>query len=169
MYMNGSTSQAASRRVAQRKVGGDRGAGAADEHDGGDQRADFAHGRQHEEAAEAVHRAEHRQEVGGLEAGRAVGDRERRDEQRQPAEAQGEEELTDELAAVRVGRAQAGEDRLAREDHHVPEFLDQVPRGKDPPLDRASHHPYRLLAGDCPGVRSSEPYPIADFSEMDGC
>ena len=110
--------------LARAEVGGDRRARHAGEHDRGDQRADFADRREHEEPAEAVERAEEREEVRRLQPRRAVADRDRRDQQRQPAQPQREQELRDELAAVGVGRAQGRDDRPARQDHHVPEFLE---------------------------------------------
>ena len=126
--------------LARAEVGGDRRAGHAGDHDRGDERPDFADRAEHEEAAEAVERAEDRQEVRRLQPRRAVADGHRRDQQRKPAQPQREQELRDELAAVGVGRAQRGPDRPAREDHHVPEFLEHVPRGDERPLGDAANH-----------------------------
>ncbi len=109
--------------LARAEVGRDRGAGDTGDDDRGHARADLANRAEHEEAAEAVERAEDRQEVGGLQAGRGVAEADGRDQQREPAQPQREEELRDELAAVGVGRAQGGHDRPPGEDHHVPKFL----------------------------------------------
>ena len=54
--------------LARAEVGGDRGAGDPGEHDRGHDRADLADRGEHEEAAEAIERAEDRQEVRGLQA-----------------------------------------------------------------------------------------------------
>ena len=107
--------------------------------------ADLADRGEHEDPAEAIQRAEQREEVRGLQAGRGVADADRGDQQREPAEAQREEELGDELAAVGVGRAQGGHDRPARQDHHVPDFLDEVPRWEERPLCGAANHFVPLL------------------------
>ena len=87
--------------LAGAEVGGDRRAGDAGEHDRRHERRELADRGEHEEAAEAVERAEEDEEVRGLQTGRAVAERDRGDQQREPAEAQREEELGDELAAVR--------------------------------------------------------------------
>ena len=58
---------------------------------------------EHEQAAEAVQRAEQVEEVRRLDPRRPVGEGERRDDHREPAEPQREQELRDELVAVRVG------------------------------------------------------------------
>ena len=65
--------------LARAEVGGDRGAGHAGEHDRGHERRELADRGEHEEAAEAVERAEQDEEVGGLQAGRAVAERDRGD------------------------------------------------------------------------------------------
>jgi hypothetical protein len=85
-----------------------------------------ANSRIDEEAAEAVQRAEQHEEVGGLEPWGAVAERDRGDDQREPAELEREQELGDELTAVGVRRPQGGHDRLPREDHHVAHFLQQA-------------------------------------------
>src|SRR6202011_955628 len=51
-----------------------------------------------------------------------------------------EQELGDELAAVGIGGPQGRPDRLARKDHHVPEFLEHVPRREKRPLGDATNH-----------------------------
>ena len=76
------------------------------------------------EAAEAIDGAEQDEEVARLEPRRAVVDRHRGDQQRQPAEPHQEQELLHELAPVRERGSQSGDDRLAREDHHVPDLLE---------------------------------------------
>jgi hypothetical protein len=95
-------------------------------HDRGHERRELADRGEHEEAAEAVERAEEHEEVRGLQAGCAVAEGDRRDDEREPAELEREEELRDELAAVGIGRPQRGHDGLARQDHHVAHFLEQA-------------------------------------------
>src|SRR5918992_216779 len=100
---------------------------------------EYAEEGEDEEAAEAVERAEEDQEVRRLEARRAVAERDGGDEQREPAELQREEELRDELAAVRIRRPEGRHDRLAREDHHVPDLFEQVLHGQEPAIGDASN------------------------------
>src|SRR5207248_7880239 len=101
----------------------------------------------HEEPAEAVDRAEQDQEVAGLQTGRPVTERDRRDQQREPAQPEREQELVHELAAVRVRRPQRRHDRLAGEDHHVPHLLEQVlGRQERPVCYRADHGPDREVS-----------------------
>ena len=57
--------------------------------------------------------------------GRPVAERDRRDQQREPAQLQREQELRDELAAVRIRRPERRDDRLAGEDQHVADLLEQ--------------------------------------------
>ncbi len=66
--------------------------------------ADLADGAQHEEAAEAIQRSEDGQEVRGLQTRCRVAEADCRDQQREPAQAQREQELRDELLAVRKRR-----------------------------------------------------------------
>ncbi len=126
--------------LARAEIGGDRRAGHAGEHDRGDQGADFADRREHEEPAEPVERTEDPQEVRSLQPGGAVVDRHRRNQQREPHEAQREQELGDQLAAIRVRGPQGGPDRPAREDHHVPDFLHRASRGEVNPFCGAANH-----------------------------
>ena len=126
--------------LAGAEVGGDRRARDAGEHDRRHERRELADRGEDEEAAEAVQRAEQDEEVGGLQARRAVAEGDRRDEQREPAEPQREQELTDELAAVRVRRTKGRHDRLARQDHHVPDFFEQVLRRKKCSIGDATYH-----------------------------
>jgi hypothetical protein len=84
-------------------------------------------------------RAEDLEEVARLQTGRAVGDRHHRDDQREPAELQQEVELLDELGAVGKRRSDRGQDRLAGQDHHVPDLLQDVLDGQICPLYRSSH------------------------------
>ena len=64
--------------------------------------------------------------------GRAEADRDHRDGHRKPAELQREQELADELAAVRdTGGLTAAIDRLAGQDHHVPDLLEQALAGRN--------------------------------------
>ena len=90
--------------LARTEVGGDRRAGHAGQHDRVDERRELADRREHEEAAEAVERAEQDEEVGRLQPRRAVPEGDRRDQQREPAQPQREHELADELAR-RTGTA----------------------------------------------------------------
>ena len=126
--------------LARAEVGGDRGAGHAGEHDRGDEGRELADRGQHEEAAEAVQRAEEDEEVGGLQARRAVAEGDGRDQQREPAQPQREEELADELAAVGVRRTQGRQDRLPRQNHHVPDLFEQILRRKKRPVGDAANH-----------------------------
>ena len=75
---------------------------------------------------EAVERSEEGEEVGRLHARGAVAEGDRRYEQREPAKAKRKKELRHELAAVGVGRADRRHDRLAGQDHHVADLLEQV-------------------------------------------
>src|SRR5581483_6743535 len=79
-----------------------------------------------EEPAEAVERAEQDEEVRRLQSRRAVAEGHGRDEQREPAQLQREQELRDELPAVRVRRSQGRDDRLPRENHHVADLLEEA-------------------------------------------
>ena len=75
---------------------------------------------------QAVQRTEQHEEVRGLQARRPVSERHRRDEQREPAELHREQELSDELASVRIWRAHRRGHRLARQDHHVADLIQDV-------------------------------------------
>src|SRR3954466_14482970 len=109
--------------LARAEVGGDRRARDTGQDDRVDERGELADRGEHEEPAEAVERAEEHEEVRRLQARRGVAERDGRDQQRKPAEPQGEEELADELAAIGIRRAEGGDDRLARQDHHVPDLF----------------------------------------------
>ena len=111
--------------LAGAEVGGDRGAGDAGDDDGGDEGRELADRGEDEEAAEPVERAEEGEEVGRLQARGAEAEGHGRDQQREPAELQGEEELADELLAVGVGRLDRGDHRASGEDHHVPDLLEE--------------------------------------------
>src|SRR3954451_724633 len=126
--------------LARAEVGGDRGAGHAGEHDRGHERGELADRGEHEEAAEAVERAEQHEEVRGLQAGGAVAEGDRRDDEREPAQLQREEELRHELAAVRIRGAQGGHDRLPRQDHHVAHFFKQALGWQERSVGDASDH-----------------------------
>ena len=95
---------------------------------------------EHEEAAEPVDRAEQDQEVARLEPRRAVAERDRRDRERQPAEPQHEEELLHELGAVRIRRPERRHQRLAGQDHHVADLLEQVLGRQEHPVCGGSDH-----------------------------
>ncbi len=115
--------------LAGAEVGGDRGAGDAGDDDRGHERRELAHRGEDEEAAEAVEGAEQGQEVRGLQARGAEAERDGADQQGEPAELEREQELADELAPVGVGRLDGRDDRLAGQDHHVPDLLEQALRG----------------------------------------
>ena len=67
--------------------------------------------------------------VAGLKARGAEAERDGADQQGEPAELEREQELADELAPVGVGRLDGRDDRLAGQDHHVPNLLEQALRG----------------------------------------
>ena len=135
----------------------DRGAGDAGDDDTGDEGADFSDRGKHEEAAQPVERAEQREEVGGLQAGGAEVDRHGRDQQREPAELQGEEELPDELLAIGIGRTHRRGDRSRGEDHHLPHLFEQRPGGPECPIHHGSAH--QLLRRAAPHERGA---PLAE-------
>ena len=89
--------------LAGAEVGGDRGAGHAGQHDRVDERRELPDRREHEEPAEPVQRAEQHQEVRRLQSRRLVAERDRRDQQREPAQLHREQELADELAPYGYG------------------------------------------------------------------
>ena len=68
------------------EVRGDRGAGDTGQHDRVDNGRELADRGEHEEPAESVERAEQHEEVRGLQSRGLVPERDRRDQQRQPAE-----------------------------------------------------------------------------------
>ena len=126
--------------LARAEVGGDRGAGdAGDDHrvDPGGELADRG---QDEKAPEPVERAEEGEEVGRLQAGGAVAEGHGTDQKREPAEPEREQELAHELAPVGVGRAHGGHDRLAGQDHHVADLLEQVLGGQEGPVGDTTNH-----------------------------
>src|SRR5215212_3284677 len=126
--------------LAGAEVRCDRGAAHAGGDDGGHRRCELADRGEHEEAAEPVDGAEQDQEVARLEPGRAVAERDRRDREREPAEAQHEQELLHELGAVRVRRTQGGHHGLPCEDHHVANLLQQVLGRQEDPIGCGSYH-----------------------------
>ena len=126
--------------LARAEVGRDRRAGDAGQHDRRHEGRELADRREDEEAAQAVQRAEEDEEVRRLQPGRAVAEGDRRDQQRKPAQPQREEELADELAAVGVRRTQGRQDRLPGQNHHVPDFFEQVLRRKKRPVGDATNH-----------------------------
>jgi hypothetical protein len=133
-------------RASSAEVGGDRGAGDAGDDDGGDEGADFSDRGEDEEAAKPVEGPEQGQRVGGLEAGGAEADRHGRDQQREPAELQGKEELADELLAVGVRRADRRGDRPRGEDDQVPHLLENPACGPENPVQRCDHLLLRRVA-----------------------
>ena len=79
-----------------------------------------------------VDRPEQDQEVPRLQPRRPVAERDRRDHQRQPTEPQHEQELLHELRPIRERRPHSRHQRLARQNHHVPNLLQQgLRRQKD--------------------------------------
>ena len=128
--------------LARAEVGGDRRAGHAGEHDrvtnGANSRIE-ASTKKPPRRSSAPNRT---RKFAACRPGRAVAERDRRDQQREPAQPQREQELADELAAVRVRRTQGRHDRLPRQDHHVADFLEQVLRRKKRSIgDAANHRP----------------------------
>ena len=97
---------------------------------------------EHEEAAEAVDRAEQDQEVARLQARGAVAEGDRGDQEREPAQPQREQELVHELAPVGIRRAERRQDRLAGQDHHVADLLEQVLGGQECPIRDGTNHCY---------------------------
>ncbi len=141
--------------LARAEVGAHRRAGDAGHHDRADERRELAHDGEHEQAAEAVERAEQVEEARGLDARRPVGEADRRDDHREPAQAQREQELGDELAAVRIRRAQRGHERLGRQDPHPADLLDEPPdRGERFLGDRVDHACAWLLSSRPPRLVS---------------
>src|SRR5436305_9271587 len=126
--------------LARAEVGGDRGAGHARNDDRGDVRGELPDRRENEEPAEAVDRAEQDEEVAGLQSGGAVVDGDHRQNQREPAEPEREQELVYELTAVGIRWAQRGHGRLPGEDHHVPHLLEQVLDRKERPVCCCPNH-----------------------------
>ena len=119
--------------LAGAEVGGDRRAGDAGDDDRGHEGRELADRGEDEEAAEPVERAEQGEDVGRLQAGRAEAEGDGGDQQREPAELQGEEELADELLAVGVGRFHRGDERPRGEDHHFPHLFEEGLRGGEAP------------------------------------
>src|SRR4051794_9554824 len=124
--------------LAGAEVGRDGRARHAGEDDRGHERRELADRRQDEEPAQAVDRTEEDEEVARLQTRSAVAERDRRDQQREPAEAQREQELLDELRAVRIRRPDGRHDGLAGQDHHVPDLLQQVLGGQESPIGYCS-------------------------------
>ena len=71
--------------------------------------------------------------------GRAVARGDHAHDQREPAQLQREHELVDELAAVRIRRPQRRHDRLAGQDHHVADLLEQVLHGEETAVGDGPH------------------------------
>src|SRR4051812_31486624 len=141
--------------LARAEVRGDRRAADAGKDDRRGDRPELPHRAEHEEAAQPVDRAEDHEEVAGLEAGRAVAEADRGDQERQPAELEHEQELLDELGAVGVRRPHRGDQRLPGEDHHVPDLLEQVLGGKEDAIGGCSDHEYRC--NSTPARESARP------------
>ena len=78
-----------------------------------------------------------------------------RDQKREPAQAQREQELRHELAPVGVGRADRRHDRLAGQDHHVADLLEQVLGGQECPVGDAADHSSFSPSG--PGIAMGSP------------
>ena len=127
--------------LAGAEVGGDRGAGDAGDDDRGHERRELADRGEHEEAAEPVEGSEQGEDVGRLQARGAEAEGDGRDQQREPAELEGEEELADELLAVRIRRFHRGDERASSEDHHFPDLFEEgLRRGEGLPYRCGSIH-----------------------------
>src|ERR1700710_839328 len=99
-----------------------------------------AGGGEEEEAAEPVEGAEEREEVGRLQARGAEVDGQGRDQQREPAQLQGEEELADELLAIGIGRTDRRSDRPTGEENKLPYLFKHRLCGQECPIHRSSDH-----------------------------
>ncbi len=132
--------------LARAQIGGDRGAADAGEDDRGHKRRELPDAGEHEEPAEAVDRPEQHQEVARLQPRCAVAERDRRDRQREPAQPQREQKLLHELRPIRIRRTHSREQRLAREDHHVPHLLQQVLRRQKRSVCDSSDHYETVIA-----------------------
>ena len=127
--------------LARAEVGGDRRAADAGEDDRGHERGELADRGEHEEAAEAVDRAEQDEEVARLEPRRAVAERDRRDRAAGTSTAAARTG-TAARTPCRTGTAAAGprHDRLAGQDHHVADLLEQVLRRQECSVGYCSNH-----------------------------
>src|SRR3712207_621038 len=83
------------------------------------ERREFPDGRDDEQSTQTVQRAEELERVAALQSRCRVAEHDGRDHQREPAEAQEEEALLDELGAVAVRRPDGRRQRLARQDGDV--------------------------------------------------
>jgi hypothetical protein len=92
---------------------------------------ELPHRGQHEEPSEPIDRPEQHQEVRALQPWRLVAERDRRDQQRKPAQPQREQELADELRTVRVRGSNRRDERLARQDDHVADLLQERTRRRE--------------------------------------
>jgi hypothetical protein len=126
--------------LAGAEVGAHRRARHSGHHDRAHERRELAQDHEHEQAAEAVERAEEVQEVRGLDPRRAVGEADRRDDHREPRHAQREQELRDELVAVRVGRPQRRGDRLPAEDAHRADLQHEAASRHEATFGNSAHH-----------------------------
>src|SRR3954452_5590948 len=134
------------------EVGGDRGAGDAGDDDRGHERRELADRGEDEKAPEAVEGAEEGEEVGRLKPWCSEAEGDRRDHHRKPAKLQREQELADELAAVGVGGLDRRDQRLAGEDDHVADLLEQTLDGQEGPVGYGSDHATGTLTRPSPAT-----------------
>src|SRR5439155_24263897 len=114
----------------------------------------------HEEPAEPIQRPEQDQEVARLQPRRPIPERDGGYEQREPAQPEREQELDHELAAIRIRRPQRRHDRLARQDHHVADLLQQVLGRQKRSIGYSANH-----VGSPPGYTSAQANEPARASE----
>src|SRR5262249_23675126 len=74
-------------------------------------------------------------------------ERHRGHEQREPAQLHREQELPDELAPVRVRRTDGRDDRLARQDHHVPDLFENALGRQERSIRDCSDQCFCILPG----------------------
>src|SRR2546430_12221331 len=76
----------------------------------------------------------------------------KRENERKRGKAEREQEVVLRLPAVGVGRPQRGHDRLAGEDHHVPDLLEQVLGREECPIGYVANHAILLTAAAHPSA-----------------
>ena len=124
--------------LAGAEVGGDRRPGNTRHNHGVHERRELADRSEDEESAQAVQSSEKHEEVGGLEPRGLVPERDRREQHREPAQPQREQELLYELNPVGVRRADRRDHGLAGQHDHVAGLVDRVAEDLvDPAADRA--------------------------------
>ena len=138
------------------EVGGDRGTGDAGHDDGGHERGELTDRCEDEEATESVEGAEEGEEVRCLESRGAEAERHGRDQEREPAELEGKEELADELVAVRIRGPYRRADRPTGEQDQFSDLGEEIASRGERPVCCCSDH---LLA---PGIRLPKAPPWAE-------